>query len=131
MKIAFPLLNETELAEDFAHATYLGIYDDRLGKTEMIFLAGSSDNSNQIFSTMLSSGIKSVASMFYSYMSLRVLKENDIEPLKASSMDLIDNINEWKGELLKPFDVFEALLTGPCAHDCSACGTTCSTEPEY
>lgn len=131
MKIAFPLLNEKELAEDFAHANYLGIFDDCAGKTEMILLAGASDNSNQIFSTMLSSGIRAVASIFYSYMALRVLKENSIETLKAVSMDLEENLSDWKNSLLKPFDVYEALLTGPCAHDCSACGTSCSTEPEY
>ena len=127
MKIAFPLLNEKELAEDFAHANYLGIFDDRAGKTEMILLASASDNSNQVFSTMLSSGIRAVASMFYSYMSLRVLKENSIEPLKAVSMDLEENLTEWKSNLLVPFNVYEALLTGACASECSSCGGGCST----
>ncbi len=131
MKIAFPLLTETELAEDFAHSTYLGIYDDSANKTELIMLAGASDNSNQLFSTMKSAGLQSVASMFYSYMSLRVLKENNILPLKATSLCLEENIRQWKTRLLEPFNVYEALLTGPCAKDCGTCGTSCSSEPEY
>ena len=44
MKIAFPLLNEKELAIDFVHSRYIGIYDDMDSKTNLIPLSGLEKN---------------------------------------------------------------------------------------
>ncbi len=129
MKIAFPLLNEKELAEDFVHSTYIGVYDDVKNTTELIVMTGYEKgvSSSLFFSALIDRGLKAVVCPFYSYMSLRVFKENNIETLKAISTDFEENVKELKDHMLMPYDVYEALLTGPCARDCTSCGTTCES----
>lgn len=128
MKIAFPLQNEKELAIDFVHSRYIGIYDDEEGHTEFIPVSepGKKAGTTLFFDVMTSKGLTSVVSPFFSYMTLRVFRENDIETLKAVSSSLDENIRFFKDQSLKPFDVYESLLIGECARDCSGCGTSCS-----
>jgi predicted Fe-Mo cluster-binding NifX family protein len=128
MKIAFPLLNEKELAIDFVHSSYIGIYDDTDSKTNLIPLSGLEKNLGitLFFDAITNQGLKSVASPYYSFMSLRVFKENNIETLKAISTNLDENIRHFKSMSLKPFDTYESMLGGECAKDCKSCGTSCS-----
>ena len=128
MKIAFPLLNKDELAIDFAHSKLIGVYDDTQRDIKLIPLSGNEQAVGQInlFDLMVSSGLTSVASPYYSNMALRVFKENNIETYKAKGTDLAQNIQFFKTEELKPFDVYESLLVGECAKSCSSCGTSCS-----
>ncbi len=128
MKIAFPLLNEKELAIDFVHSDYIGIYDDVEGRIELISISGIEKKVGitLFFDTMTGQGLKSVVSPYYSYMTLRVFKENKIETLKAISSNLDENIRFFKDRSLKPFSTYESLLIGECAKDCSGCGTSCS-----
>ena len=133
MKIAFPLLNKTELADDFAHANFIAIYESKTDKLEIVPLSGLEKGvgASTFFGNLIGRGLNSVACSFYSYMTLRVFKENNVETLKSISTELIENINAYNINSLPQFDVYEALLTGPCASDCGSCGTTCTTEPEY
>jgi predicted Fe-Mo cluster-binding NifX family protein len=128
MKIAFPLVNERELAVDFMHSRYIGIYDDVNGKTEFIPVDGIEKHIGValFFDALTSQGLKSVISPFYSYMSLRVFKENEIETLKAIGNNLEENIGHFKESSLKPFDVYESLINKDCVSDCSGCGSKCS-----
>lgn len=129
MKIAFPLLNEKELAMDFIHSRYIGIYDDKEHKTDLIPLSGIEQKLGitVFFDTLTSQGLTSVVSPYYSYMSLRVFKEYEVETLKAMSNNLDENIKHLKEKALKPFNVYESLLIGDCAKDCNSCGTSCSS----
>ena len=90
MKIAFPLLNKNELAIDFAHSNFIGVYDDTEVDVKLIPLNGIEQELGIInfFDLMVSSGLNSVASPYYSYMALRVFKENKIETYKAKGTDL-------------------------------------------
>lgn len=128
MKIAFPLLNEKELSTDFAHSKYIGIYDDGEGKTELVSLSDLVKDAGavMIFESLAAQGLQLVASPFYSYLSLRVFKENNIITLKAVGKSLEENIRQFKASELRPFDVQESLLVGDCAKDCTSCGTSCS-----
>lgn len=128
MKIAFALMNEKELAVDFAHSHYLGIYDEEKDKTEVIPLAGIDQKSGvtALFHTMTNEGLSSVVSTYYSYLTIRVFKENNIETLKAIGTNLEENINRFKSGQLKPFELYESLLIGECAKDCAGCGSSCS-----
>lgn len=128
MKIAFPLLNETELAIDFAHSHFIGLYDDVENKTELIPVFEIRKNADLImfFDSMTVNGLKSVASPYYSYMTLRIFKENEINTLKAEGRSLEENIHHYNSQSLKPFNVYESLLVGECAKSCSSCGTSCS-----
>jgi len=128
MKIAFPLLNEKELAIDFVHSHYIGIYDDVEGKTELISVSetGKKVGNTLFFEVMTSKGLKSVISPFFSYMTLRVFKENNIETFKAISSNLEENIKYIKTQSLEPFNIYESIQVNNCKRECSSCGTTCS-----
>ena len=124
MKIAFPLLNEKELAIDFVHSHYIGIYDDVEAKTELIPV---SDIKNTLFfDAMNSVGLRYVASPYYSYMTLRVFRENEISTLKAVSKNLEENIQHYNNQSLKPFDVYESFKVDECSKSCMSCGSSCS-----
>jgi predicted Fe-Mo cluster-binding NifX family protein len=128
MKIAFPLLNERELAQDFAHSHYIGIYDDTNQKTELIPVKGIKQDVGitLFFDSLSSQGLKFVASPFFSYMTLRVFKENQIETLKAVGNRFDENIKHYKNNALEPFDVYESLHMRDCVKDCSGCDSSCS-----
>lgn len=128
MKIAFPLANERELSVDFMHSRFIGIYDDASEKTDLIPVHGIKQNVGVtlFFDALLSQGLKFVVSPFYSYMTLRVFKENGIGTLKAVSTDLVENINYYKNSSLKPFDVYDSFHIRDCVRDCSGCGSSCS-----
>jgi predicted Fe-Mo cluster-binding NifX family protein len=128
MKIAFPLLNENKLAIDFAHASYIGIYDDKENTTELIPLLEMTLKSgfSVFFDALISQGLTSVISPYYSYMSLRIFKENEIETLKAMDRSLEENIRHFNEKTLKPFSIYESLQPGDCVSNCSSCGTSCS-----
>lgn len=128
MKIAFPLLNENKLAIDFAHASYIGIYDDKENTTELIPLLEMTLKSgvSVFFDALISQGLTSVISPYYSYMSLRVFKENEIETLKAMDRSLEENIRYFNEKTLKPYTIYESLQSGDCVSNCSSCGTSCS-----
>lgn len=129
MKYLFPLINDKELANDFVHSQFIGIYDDDTNKTELIPTSGTDGKpiDNVFFDSIVNKGLKSVISPYYSFMTLRVFKENNIETIKAKSTILDENIQHLKNNTLKPFDIYEALLNGgDCATECSSCGTSCS-----
>ena len=128
MKIAFPLTNKNELAMDFAHAHFIGIYDDVDSSTELIPLSSIEKELGIVyfFDAIISHGLNYVASPYYSYMALRVFKENNIETYKAKGINLSENIGYFNTKGLKQFDVYESLLVGECAKSCSSCGPSCS-----
>ena len=128
MKVAFPLFSEKELAIDFAHAQTICIYDDTNHALELIPISRIEKESGIInfFDVMVSNGLQSVVSPYYSYMALRVFRENNIETFKAKGKDLAKNINFFKTKGLTPFDIYESLFVGECAKSCSSCGTSCS-----
>jgi hypothetical protein len=127
MKVAFPLINEKELAVDFVHSHFVGIFDDVKNRTDLLPIAGIEKNVGitVFFDAMTSQGLKFVVSPHFSFMSLRVFKENNIEPYKAEGVSLQDNIDLFKTAALKPFDIRESYLGGECARECGSCGSTC------
>jgi len=127
MKIAFPLSSKTELALDFAHSQFIGIFDDIDAVTKLIPVRGIENDLgiNNFFYAMHSNGLHSVVSPYYSYMALRILKENNIETFKANGTDLSKNIHYYLNNLLEPFDMNESLFVGHCAKSCSSCDTEC------
>jgi predicted Fe-Mo cluster-binding NifX family protein len=121
MKLAFPLKNEEDLANDFANARFIGVYDAQRMKMEIFTLA---DIENQMglssfFKVMTSQGLSATVSPFYSYLSLSVFKELNIETYKANSYHLKENIAVFHAGKLEPFDVHESLLTGMCIQKCN------------
>jgi len=128
MKIAFPLLNQTQLAVDFVHSQYLGIFDVENDKIEVLSFERVEKNLGVVnfFEAMTSAGLSSVVSPYFSFMALRVFKENNIGTFKAEGRDLQDNITFFKANRLTSFDICESLLVGPCAKDCSSCGPICA-----
>ena len=119
MKIAFPLLNEEELANDFSHASYVGIYDDVKNHVDMIALSEIEKNLtiNTFFDALSALGLIKVISPFYSFMSLRVFKENEIEVLRAEGTNLRENLKLLLVENLKPYHVNDSFLFGECFSD--------------
>jgi predicted Fe-Mo cluster-binding NifX family protein len=128
MKIALPLLNEKELAIDFTHSNFIGIYD--VNNNELQILNNQSLEKKlkamELFKNMINDGLAFTISPFYSYMSLRVFKEIRIKTLKAQGISLNDNIRSFKESMLLPFNIDESLLYGECAKDCTGCATDCS-----
>lgn len=131
MKIAFPLASESELAIDFARSNFVGIYDVNDGNLDFISLASQSFTSipSFIFETMKQLETKWVVSPFFSFMALRVFKENNFNTLKATGTNLLENINYFKTGMLEPFcsvDVFLAMQN--CKDGCSSCASPCLTK---
>ena len=129
MRIAFPLLNEKELANDFSHALHIGIYNEELDHLEMVSVPDIEQMSRvtNFIDLMISLGLESVISPHYSYMSLRIFKENRINTLKAEGLSLNQNIKLHKVKALNPFDVYESLINDDCISDCNGCGSSCSS----
>ena len=128
MKTAFPLVNENELAIDFAHSKFIVIFDDAEMNTQLIPLTGIEKELGilNFFDLMVTYGLHSVVSPFYSYMALRVFRENNIETYKAEGTNLAQNISSFKTKKLDLFNVYESLLIGECAKSCSSCRPSCS-----
>jgi len=128
MKIAFPLMTEDKLAADFAHSRFVGIYNDETNTTELISIENKESKSNgqAFFSLMINANLQSVASPQFSFMSIRVFKENNIETFKATSLSLLDNIELVKRKSLPLFAVSESRTGSGCARECGDCGPTCS-----
>ena len=127
MKIAFPLSTETELAIDFAHSHFIAIFDENESVTQLIPVSGIEKNSGTgiLFNILSSEGIVYVVSPYFSYMALRVFKENNIETLKANGTNLNQNIQYFADKELKPFEVYDTLYTSGCAKSCNSCDSDC------
>ena len=128
MKIAFPLLNKTDLAIDFSHSNYIGIHDLSKKSTDIIDVQ-SHDKRLEImdsFRKLNSDGLIYVVSPFYSYMTLRIFKEIQIKTLKAKGIKMCENIKSFEESKLKLYEVNESLLFGPCAMDCMSCDPDCT-----
>lgn len=123
MKVGFPLLNENELANDFAHSKYIGIYDISTHDKKIYPVDNTHNNEKLIYESLFGNGLQMVVSPFYSFMSLRVFKENSIQTYKAKARWVDENINLFQAGVMKPFDIYESLLTGECAKDCLGCST--------
>jgi predicted Fe-Mo cluster-binding NifX family protein len=128
MKVGFPLMNENELANDFAHSKYIGICDVSTGLSEIMPIDDTLGNERSIFDSLLQNNLKLVISPFYSFMSLRVFKENKISTYKAKGRLVDENLLFLKSGKMKPFDIYESLLTGECARDCLGCSPEESCE---
>ncbi len=128
MKIAFPLIDQKELAIDFAHSNYIGIFDDEKNKTDLLPIAGVEKNIGieAFFDAMTSAGLNSVISPYYSFLALRVFKENNIETYKAMGTDLQDNIDHFKANSLKSFELYKSVTVSSCTKECSSCGPVCT-----
>lgn len=128
MKVAIPLLNKDELAIDFSHSEFIGIYDSDKNVIDIL------DNQSlekklkimELFRNLSSVGLVYSISPFYSYLTLRVLKEIKIIPFKAKGISLKENINFFNESRLLQYKVDESLLYGECARDCTGCDTSCS-----
>jgi len=128
MKIAFPLASESELATDFARSNFVGVYDVNDGNLSLISLASQTATSIPalIFEIMKQLETKWVVSPFFSFMALRVFKENNFNTLKASGTNLVENINFFKSGMLEPFSSVDAFLAiQHCKDGCSSCSSQC------
>jgi predicted Fe-Mo cluster-binding NifX family protein len=128
MKIAFPLFNKDVLAIDFNHSNFIGIYDAINNQTKIINIQSAEKKTETIdaFKLLNSEGLTHVASISFSYLALRIFKEQNIKPLKAKGMSLVENIKLFNETRLLHFEVTESLLYGECAKDCLGCGSDCS-----
>jgi len=131
MKIAFPLTSESELASNFTTSRYVGIYDLAEESLNVIPLAPQPSATNQglIFETMKRMDTRSVVGTYFSFMALRVLKENKFNVHKAIGSKLHDNIIFFKTGMLKPFSTLDVFIShNNCADGCSGCGSQCVTK---
>jgi predicted Fe-Mo cluster-binding NifX family protein len=128
MKVAIPLLNKEELAIDFSHSEFIGIFDTDKNAVELLKnqTLDLKLKTMELLKNLSPVGLAYTISPFYSYMTLRILKEIKIKTLKAKGTNLKDNIKSFKESQLHPFQVDESLLYGDCYRDCSGCGTSCS-----
>jgi predicted Fe-Mo cluster-binding NifX family protein len=128
MKVAFPLLSHSELAITFSKSKYIGIYDDAICKLAVIPLTENNQNFDfqLLFQTMLKQDLNCIVSPFFTFMSLRVFRENKIETLKAEGTSIDENILFLKQNTLKPFVSFDAFKASGCSSSCSSCETETS-----
>ena len=127
MKIAFPLLTQSEMAIDFSRSKYVGIYDDELKSFEMISLLEKDQNFDfsSFFQSLLQQNLSCVISPFFTFMSLRVFRENNLETLKAEGLNVEANIDLFQQKELKPFVSFDAFKASGCSSSCISCETSC------
>lgn len=127
MKTVFALNDQNYLALDFTKSKMLGIYDEIMKDIKFIeFHYEDAINDKQsVFNQILQQGITKVVSPHYSFMSLRVFKENNIEPLKAVGKSLAFNLNMLIHKQLQVFCVDESGNETSCAKSCAGCSVGC------
>jgi predicted Fe-Mo cluster-binding NifX family protein len=121
MKLGFPLIDDSCLAQDFAHSKFIGIFDANTGKKTILAQGDTLIAEKSVFESLVYNQLTMVISPFYSFLSLRVFKENKIVTYKAVDKTMEDNIERFQSGKMKPFNVYESLLTGKCAKDCVKC----------
>ena len=127
MKVAFPLLNEKEIATDFSKSNYVGIYDDEKQSLDLIAMYDETKESDitKLFQTLLNHKLKYVISPMCSFMSLRIFKEHDLEALQAIGTNIKENIILLKQEMLEPFTAIDVYASKQCGSVCSSCEISC------
>ena len=127
MKVAFPLLNEDEIAADFSKSNYVGIYDDEKQSLDLIAMYDDSKESDitKLFQTLLNHKLKYIVSPVCSFMSLRIFKEHELEALQAIGTNIRENIILLKQEMLEPFSSVDVYTSKQCGAVCSSCQTSC------
>jgi predicted Fe-Mo cluster-binding NifX family protein len=127
MKVAFPMKNETELAADFVHSKYIGIYDGNADKMNFMPMSEMTKNvgAAMFFDAMMAQGLTSVVSPNFSFMAFRVFRDYNIATYKASGWSVEENIQNLKANTLQPFHSLETDVKS-CSSSCSSCSSTCS-----
>lgn len=127
MKIALPLKNEKDLANDFSEALFIGVYDTEKSKIEYFSIPTIQKHIGMscFFDVMSTQGLKAVVSPYYNYMVFSVFKESRIEPFKARGYSLDDNIWYFERNELKVFDLSENFQIAECSKDCKECSIFC------
>jgi predicted Fe-Mo cluster-binding NifX family protein len=125
MKVAFPLSNENELAIDFANSLYVGFYDESVKQVEMVsmqdmknILAGMS-----FHEYLISRGLGAIISPQLNFLTLRILKENQIQAFEAVSNNLDENIRALSSNGLSNY---QPVFSAGCSNTCGTCSSTCS-----
>jgi len=127
MKIAFPLIDETELALDFSKSRNIGIYDDETDVLDVIAMRDENKETDiaTLFQYLLNQNLKYIISPVCSFMSLRIFSENNLEALQAVGTNISENINLLKRQELKPFNKMDSFTRKSCDSACSSCKTEC------
>lgn len=125
MKVAFPLSNENELAIDFANSLYIGFYDESVKQVEMI----SMQDMKKILVGMnfheylISKGLSAIISPQFNFLTLRILKENQVQAFQAVSRNVDENIQALSSSGLSNY---EPVFSSSCSSSCGTCSSTCS-----
>lgn len=126
MKVAFPLINERELALDFSKSTIIGIFDEENERLEFIQLESEFQNKggSVLMDLQQVKDLTTIVSPSLSFMALRVFKEHQFETFKADGTSLLENIILFKERTLKPFMSAGSFLEAMCGGGCSSCASS-------
>jgi len=129
MKIGIPIAgDETSLdnvlAPGFHACKYFGIYDLQNDTVEVL----SIDSAKTGFIKLLhDKDIKAVISPSFQILSIRLFRENFIDIYKAESLDVSENIDCLKHNLLNKFSFWDMNDENNCKSGCSACISPCKS----
>lgn len=128
MKIAFPLISENELAEDFANSRFIGFYDESDKQTEIIPLKDLEKKlGTGLFpENLISNNLSAIVSQQFNILMLRILKDYGIKALQANGSNLQENIHAFDSGELLPFNLYKSIFGEQCGTGCSSCNSSCS-----
>jgi predicted Fe-Mo cluster-binding NifX family protein len=128
MKVAFPLMNSRELADDFSNSRFIGFYNESDQQVEIIPLENlkkvlGSDSFPEI---LISKELKAIVSQRFNIITLRILKEYGILALQARGNSLNNNIMDYNSGLLQSFNLYFSIFEEQCGSGCSSCNSSCT-----
>lgn len=128
MKIAFPLMNERELADDFANSRFIGFYNETDKQTEIIPLIDLEKalGAAPFPENLISKDLAAIVSKQFNIITLRILKDYGIRALQANGNDLTENINAFVTGKLQAYNLYRSIFGEHCNTGCSSCNSSCA-----
>ena len=130
MKIIIPVKDnqsgKNSIASGFHKTEYVCIYDCKSETYEWLHATEISSTTGKFGQELKNKEIGIVISRNMPLMALGVFTDNGLKVLKASGTNLMDNIEMFQKDELKPITAQSSLELSSCGGSCSSCNTHCN-----
>ena len=131
MKVMLPVKQESaeqrQMAEGFHNIELVCIYDNDSKMCEWLEAKSLSKSPGGLNSELLQRGVSTIISFNVTPMVLNLFKRNSIEVLRASSIDIHENIRLFEQCRLQSYSTQESRSFQACSsNSCSSCSSSCT-----
>jgi len=130
MKVIIPVIDnksgKNSIAPGFHNAEYVCIYDCKRETYEWLRTKDISSNAGIWGQELKNKEIGTVISTNMPLMALGVFTDNGLKVLKAFGTNLLDNIQMFRNNQLKPITAQSSLEMSGCGGSCQSCNTNCN-----